>query len=292
MRRGLILLGERGHRGKGRSRRDPRPVSGSRRPDAHTDRMQKIPRDEASAFFDALDAVSPGAATPCAGWTVHELTAHLASGADGLAAQAEARLGGEPIPVLEPWPVRESRFAELAPASLRRVLLAAEERMAAAFAELTSAGLTDPVPELGFGFPLAELVLHMRQEFAVHRFDLGADDEAGARLLGQPELTEHSVRMLSEPLLAGAAEPGSDTPLRAVLHCPDAGDDLVVQIGGGAGRLRWEPPEERGPDELTISCTPGDRLLLLWGRSVPGAARLRTTAPAEAVDRLRRRLGF
>lgn len=255
--------------------------------------MQPIPRHEAISFFEALDATAPRAATSCDGWTVHELTAHLASGADGLARQAEASLAGAPIPVLESWPVRESRFAELAPDALRRLLSAAEERMAAAFQELLSAGLTDPVPGLGFGFPLAELVLHMRQEFAVHRFDLGVDDEVGARLLGQPELTEHSVRMLSEPLLAGKAERGEDDPpIRAVLRCLEAGADLVVQVGGGSGELRWESPTDRGPDDLTITCTAGDRLLLLWGRSVPGVTRLRTTASPDAVDRLRRRLGF
>lgn len=249
----------------------------------------QIPRQEAAAFLDSLDGVSPRAWTPCAGWTVHELTAHVASGADGLADQVEAYLNGDPIPVLEPWPQREARLAENGPDTLRRKLLAAEQRMTATFSQMRWAGHLDPVPGVGFGFPIEELILHMRQEFAVHRFDLGVDDERGARLLGQPELLSHSVRMLSQALLAAGS--AIDPSLRAVLRTPGS-DDLLVEMGSGQGSLTLLPADaEPDPSDLTITCAAGDRLLLLWGRQLPDG-RLQTSATRAAVDRLRGRLGF
>ena len=80
-------------------------------------------RREAEAFLDALDDVSPNAVTACAGWTAHELVAHLTSGVEAIAVQAESHLDGRPIPVF-------GSFAERAVSGTSTTICAAGSSMA------------------------------------------------------------------------------------------------------------------------------------------------------------------
>ncbi|HZY77773.1 MAG TPA: maleylpyruvate isomerase N-terminal domain-containing protein [Jatrophihabitantaceae bacterium] len=238
---------------------------------------------EAEAFFDALDSVPPGAVTACRGWTAHELIAHLASGADAFANQIEAHLAGDPVPEFGAWQDREPPYRALSDTVLRRRLVAAGQRMDAAFGAMLADDPAVAVPEIGWGLPVAELVTHMRQEFAIHRWDLLGDDEAGLDLLGQPVLIEHSVALLAGSLLSGlGADPNPAEVLTARLRCPGS-RDLVVRIGDGTGSLSWADPTD-APG--VIETDPAARILLLWGRRPASAARVRSTLAPDGLARL------
>lgn len=238
---------------------------------------------EAEAFFDVLDAVPPGAVTACRGWTAHELIAHIASGADAFANQIEAHLAGDPVPEFGAWQEREPPYRALTDTALRRRLVVADERMNAAFDAMLAGDPTVAVPEVGWGLPVAELVTHMRQEFAIHRWDLLGDDEAGLELLGQPVLVEHSVALLAGSLLSGLGDdPNPAEVLTARLRCAGS-RDLVVRVGEGTATLSWAEPED-APG--VIETDPAARILLLWGRRPASAARVRSTLAPDGLARL------
>lgn len=238
---------------------------------------------EVGAFLETLDAVPPGAVTACRGWTAHELIAHLASGADAFANQIEAHLAGDPVPEFGAWDIREPPYRAMTDSVLRRRLETAEERMTAAFTELLAVDPAIAVPEVGWGLPVAELVKHMRQEFAVHRWDLIGDDEPGLELLAAPDLIEHSVALLADSLLSGLRhDPVSAEPLSVRLRCAGTAD-LEVRVEHGVGALSWAAPADV-PE--VIETDPAARMLLLWGRRPAAATRVRSTLPPQRLARL------
>lgn len=239
---------------------------------------------EIAGFLEALDSTPPDAVTACRGWTAHEVIAHLASGADAFASQVEAYLEGRPVPEFGAWQVREPPYRALDDVALRRRLETSEQRMTEAFAAMLA---TDPdarADEVGWGLPVAELVKHMRQEYAVHRWDLIGDDETGMRLLGQQDLLVHSVQLLGDSLLAVglARDPEPGEPLTARLRC--AGEpDLVLSVQNGAGSLSLAEPVD-APD--VIETDPAARLVILWGRRPADSRRMRSTLAPERLARL------
>lgn len=243
---------------------------------------------EADAFLQALDSVPPDAVTACHGWTAHEIVAHLASGADALADQLEAHFDRRPIPEFGAWEVREPPYRELEDGVLRRRLAAAERRMTAAFDAALAIDPAFAVPEVGWGLPVAELVTHLRQDFAIHRWDLIGDDELGDQLLARPSLISHSVRLLADSLLRVGLQrdPAPGEPLTVRLRCPDE-PDLVLTVRDGAGSLTLQQP---GDDAETVAgqvihCDPAARLLVLWGRRPNDARRVRSGLTPEILAR-------
>jgi hypothetical protein len=218
-------------------------------------------RHEALAFLDTLQSVPPGAVTACRGWTAHEVIAHITSGAERLADQVEAHFAGDPIPEFGSWAERERPLQAVDDVVLRRRLIAAEERMSSAFDALIAAvGAAGMIADVGFGFPAEELVRHMRQEFAVHRSDLIGDDADGVELLAQPELLQHCVRMLGDPLLAMGLrqDPDPQAPLDVRLRCRGE-PDLRVSVRDGQGNLSLGTAADDGRD--VIETDPAARLL-------------------------------
>jgi hypothetical protein len=251
--------------------------------------MQRDPvgdgqRREIAGFLEALDSTPPDAVKACRGWTAHEVISQLASGADAFANQVEAYLDGRPVPEFGAWQVRETPYRAMDDAALRRRLETSEQRMTEAFAAMLA---TDPdarADEVGWGLPVAELVKHMRQEYAVHRWDLIGDDDAGLQLLGQQDLLVHSVQLLGDSLLAVgmARDPDPAEPLTARLRC--AGEpDLVLSVRDGAGSLSLSEPQD-APD--VIETDPAARLIILWGRRPADSRRMRSTLAPERLARL------
>jgi uncharacterized protein (TIGR03083 family) len=239
---------------------------------------------EAEAFLESLDDTPPDAVTACRGWTTHELVAHLASGADAFASQVEAHLEGRTAPEFGAWEVREPPYRAMPDVSLRRRLVTAEQRMTSAF---TAALEQDPglaAPDVGWGLPVAELVTHMRQEFAIHRWDLVGDDELGDQILGRTSLVDHSVRLLGDSLLKHGLQrdPSPQSPFSVRLRC--AGEpDLALDVADGAGALSFQPPQDV---PHVIETDPAARLLILWGRRPQGARRVRSSLLPDELARL------
>lgn len=242
------------------------------------------PVREVTAFLDSLDSTPPDAVTACRGWTTHELVAHLASGADAFADQAEAYLEGRPVPEFGAWDVREPPYRAMDDGRLRTRLVVAEQRMTDAFAALLD---TDPdlaVPDVGWGLPVAELVTHMRQEFAIHRWDVVGDDDLGSEILARPQLVDHSVRLLGDSLLKNGLQrdPVPGAPFAVRLRCAGA-PDLSLDIADGHGTLSFRPVDDA---PHVIETDPAARLLILWGRQPHGARRVRSSLPPELLARL------
>ncbi len=245
---------------------------------------------EIEALLDALQDVPPHSMTACAGWTAHEVVAHLVSGVELLSEQARAHLDGRPAPVVQDWAVRERPYQELDDRVLRRRLEDGERDMTGLLQHLGVADPTVVIPGLGWGMPVGELVLHMRQEFALHRWDLVGDDDQGDGILARPELLAHSVRMLPGSLLAAgvARMSGDGSDFSARIRCPQQ-PDLVVEVRDGEGLLALAEPDD-GP---ALETDPAARLLLLWGRRPGDPRRARSGLPSSQLQRLQQLLrGF
>lgn len=240
---------------------------------------------EADAFFDTLETTPPHAVSACLGWTAHEVIAHLISGAEGLANQIEAYFDGRQIPAFGTWEERELPLQALADSALRLRLITADARMASGFDALLDRDPNAVVPDIGFGFPVFELLNHMRQEYAIHRWDLIGDDPVGHNLLSQPDLLSHSVRMLAEPLLAIGMQRdcSPSTPMSVRVRCSGE-PDLVVEVDEGRATLRLD--ESDPTDSRVIDTDPAARLLLLWGRRPADSRRVRSGLDPQVLRRL------
>lgn len=243
-----------------------------------------LPRAEIGAFLETLDGTPPNAVTACRGWTAHEIIAHLTSGAEALANQLEAQVEGRPVPPFGSWAEREPPYQAIADGPLRRRLEQAELRMSTIFDQVLAGDPTAQFEEVGFGFPVAELVTHMRQEFAIHRWDLIGDDADGLMLLSQPEFLDHSVRMLHEPLLelglGRDTEPAGRLDVR--IRCAGS-SDLLLNVRDGHGSLALADPDDT-PD--VIDTDAAARLLLVWGRRPSDASRVRSTLTPDLLLRV------
>ncbi|WP_433360128.1 maleylpyruvate isomerase N-terminal domain-containing protein [Actinoplanes sp. CA-142083] len=247
--------------------------------------MDRIPSppSEFEVFLEALHGVPPRGLTACDGWTAHEVVAHLASGADLLAEQARAHLDGTPAPVVDDWAVRDLPYQAMDDRLLRRRLETGEREMTELLAHFAAADPAAVIPGLGWGMPVGEIVLHMRQEFAVHRWDLTGDDARADEVLARPELLGHSVRMLQDSLLA---KDGDDFSAR--IRSPRQ-PDLLVEMRDGKGHLALVDPD----DSPALEADPAARLLLLWGRRPSDPRRVRSDLSPAELQRLQHLLrGF
>jgi hypothetical protein len=122
---------------------------------------QSVQINETQAFLETLDGLAPTAATACAGWTVHEITAHMAAGADEIARLFEAYGEGLPVPATRGWEEREApyRAMEIGPAPLS---FTASACMASAMAPYSN----EPDAVIPFtNMPMkAALAMHSRSE--------------------------------------------------------------------------------------------------------------------------------
>ncbi len=252
----------------------------------HTDTQATqpaVPR-EIDGFLQALETTPPDAVTACRGWTTHEIIAHLTSGADAFANQVEAHLEGREVPEFGAWQVRETPYRAMDDAALRRRLETSEKRMTAAFHAALADDPAAQAADVGWGLPMAELVKHMRQEYAIHRWDLVGDDELGMSLLAQQDLLTHSVQLLGDGLLAVglARDPMPGEPLTVRLRCAGL-PDLVVDVQGGEGTLSLSDPID-APE--VIETDSAARLIILWGRRPADGRRVRSTLAPERLMRL------
>lgn len=218
---------------------------------------------------------------------MHEIVAHLTAGAVALADQAGAYLEGKPIPPFGSWEERDARFRALDDAELHDALDASESQMTKALAAIAATDHAAVIPGGGWGFSVDHLAIHMRQEFALHRWDLVGDDALSSELLAQPELLEHSISLMDRWLLARGLqnEGAADTPFSAWIRCSGE-PDLLIEVSGGRGRMRFEPYREGDGGGGFVEADPAARLLLIWGRHPSDARRITSTLSAAALARL------
>ena len=172
---------------------------------------------EITAFLDSLSHVDPDAPTFCAGWTAHDLLAHLVAGGVEIRRLVAAKLAGRPVPSTRPFTEREAPFVALPDDELRDLM--GRPGLLLALDELHACDPSATVTFTGAELTATQLMTHVRSELAVHRWDLIGDDDVGRALLAQPDLLEHGRFVLGQMLsLAEARNRPAD----------DQGDLLVL----------------------------------------------------------------
>lgn len=212
-----------------------------------------------ASFLEVIETWDSGAPTACAGWTVHDLLAHVTAGSAEIADLAELVLRGEPARPTRGFEEREAPYRALSPADLRGQFVDEAIRTSAAFHELTA---TDRLlPFTGAELTPASVMTHARAELVIHRWDIVGDDDTSIQALSAVELLHHTItvvgsmqpRVLPSPLVAGG-ELKRPVVLRA-----DGQPDVLID--GPTLALATDASAE------VIDLHPAARLLALWGRT-------------------------
>jgi hypothetical protein len=239
---------------------------------------------EAEAFLDARQHTAPEVVSACEGWTAHEVTAHLAAVAAEFTRHRVPDLEGDTVAETRTFEEREPPYRAMDDAILCRRLQDEEHKMRSILGQVLAQQPDAVIPWTGRQMAAAKFLPHMRNEFAIHRWDFAGDDETGTELLSQPELTEHAVDVLGRILLLrGAARdpfPGQDFHVR--LRAGPGPDVRVVVEAGHAG-LELSDSQT---DEPCVELDPAARTLVIWGRRPDQRGRFRSHVGEPALRRL------
>lgn len=227
---------------------------------------------EAEAFLEAIGATNPDAVSSCDGWTTHEVAAHVTGIAVEVNRHLDPYLQGDPVPKTRRFEEREAPLQSIGHDDLIFRLEAEEERMRTLVMDVLEKNPDSVIPWTGRRMVVAKFIPHLRNEHALHRWDIVGDDEVSTTLLGQAELTEHSVEVLGQILLvAGRAhDPDPDADFCVRLHS-DGERDLYALVLDGSAALSWD---ESASDQPSLVSDPAARLLFIWGRRPDGRGRL------------------
>ena len=239
---------------------------------------------EAEAFLDARQYTAPEIVSACEGWTAHEVTAHLAAIAAEITRHLRPYLAGEVVPKTRTFEEREPPFRAMDDASLCRRLESEEATMRKAIAEVLAREPDAIIPWTGRQMAVAKFLPHVRNEFAVHRWDFAGDDDTNIELLSQPELTEHAVGVLGEILVRRGREhdPSPYEDFAVALRAGNTPDVRVVVHAGQAGLHL----SDQQADEPHVELDPAARTLLIWGRRPDQRCRVRSHLTQPELSRL------
>jgi hypothetical protein len=228
---------------------------------------------EAGAFLATVEAAAPDAVSACAGWTTHEIAAHVTGIAVEVARHLEPYLQGKPVPKTRSFEEREAPLQALRHVDLLTRLELDEARMRRLVGEVLEREPDAVIPWTGRVMAVAKFIPHLRNEHALHRWDVVGDDDMSRQLLGSEDLVDHSVSELGNILLVAGRkhDPDPHADFRACLRS-DGYRDLLVTVEGGAATLAWANAQA---DEPSIETDAAARHLFIWGRRPDrhGAAR-------------------
>jgi hypothetical protein len=219
---------------------------------------------EADAFLTTVDAAAPEAVSACEGWTTHEIAAHVTGIAAEVDRHLEPYLQGDPVPKTRGFEEREAPLQALEHADLVMRLDTEETRMRRLVADVLDREPEAVIPWTGRHMAVAKFVPHLRNEHALHRWDVAGEDEVGRQLLGSEDLVGHSVGELGQLLLVAGRkhDPDPDTDFRVRLRS-EGQRDLRVLVEAVTATLAWADDDA---DEPSIDLDPVARHILIWGR--------------------------
>ena len=124
----------------------------------------------------------------------------------------------------------------------------------------------------------------LRNEHALHRWDIAGDDEISRQLLGSMDLVGHSVGELGRILLAAGRrhDPEPDSGFHVRLRA-EGQPDLRVVVENGDATLAWAGDEA---NEAAVDFDAGARQLFIWGRRPDHRGRLRSHLAQPDLARL------
>jgi hypothetical protein len=186
----------------------------------------------------------------------------------------EPYLHGDPVPRTRSFEEREAPLQATGHLALLNRLDTEEERMRRLVDEVLGRDPGAVIPWTGRRMAVAKFIPHLRNEHALHRWDVAGDDETSRQLLGDMGLVDHSVGELGRILLAAgrSRDPEPDREFRVRLRAEGQPDLRVVVENGDAG-LVWASDDV---DEPSIDFDDGARQLFIWGRRPDQRGRLRS----------------
>jgi hypothetical protein len=239
---------------------------------------------EADAFLATIDQAVPEAVSACDGWTTHEIAAHVTGIAVEVIRHLDPYLQGDPVPKTRSFEEREAPLQAMGHPGLLARLDAEEERMRGLVADVLDREPGAVIPWTGRHMKVAKFIPHLRNEHALHRWDMAGDDETSRRLLGDMELVDHSVGELGRILLVAGRDhdpdPGSDFRVRLRA---EGQPDLRVLVEDGDATLAWA---NDAADEPAVDIDAGARQLFIWGRRPDHRGRLRSHLTQPDLARL------
>jgi Mycothiol maleylpyruvate isomerase N-terminal domain len=239
---------------------------------------------EANAFLATIGRTAPEAVSACDGWTAHEIAAHVTGIAVEVIRHLEPHLQGDPVPRTRSFEEREAPLQAMGHPSLLKRLDAEEERMRRLVGDVLSGEPDAVIPWTGRRMAVAKFIPHLRNEHALHRWDIAGDDEISRELLGAMDLVGHSVGELGRILLAAGRrhDPDPDSGFHARLRA-EGQPDLRVVVENGDATLAWARDEA---DEASVDFDAGARQLFIWGRRPDHRGRLRSHLTQPDLARL------
>ena len=219
---------------------------------------------EADAFLATIDAAAPVAVSACQGWTTHEIAAHVTGIAVEVIRHLEPYLQGDPVPATRSFEEREAPLQALEHAGLLKRLDAEEARMRQLVADVLDREAAAVIPWTGRHMAVAKFIPHLRNEHALHRWDVAGDDDLSRQLLGSDDLIDHSVGELGQILLVAGRQhdPDPDNDFHVRLRS-EGQRDLRVLVDAGSATLAWADSDQ---DEPSIDIDPAGRHVFIWGR--------------------------
>jgi Mycothiol maleylpyruvate isomerase N-terminal domain len=213
------------------------------------------------AFVDTLMSVDSQTPTACAGWSVQELTAHLAAGSAEIADLVELELAGGRARPTRDFEERERPYRSLSPKKLRRAFFREALRATVAVERLSTADEgRRRVMFTGAALDAPTLTLHIESELVLHRWDIVGSDDTSIAALSDSRLGAHAAATVAA-MQPNVFPPRSGPPETVILRSPGATD---VAVTGGAVTTIELAPDLR--DHPVVMCHPAVRTLLLWGR--------------------------
>ncbi|MBV8084320.1 MAG: maleylpyruvate isomerase family mycothiol-dependent enzyme [Chloroflexi bacterium] len=238
---------------------------------------------ETAAFLEAVQTLPPQAMTACPGWSAHHIAAHLAGSIDEAARHVEAFAAGQPLDRTRSFEEREAPYHAMPQSALLRAIDRLDERLRHMLPGATQDKPDATLQWTGRSVRVDGLQVHMRDECALHRWDLMGDDEVSRRLLSQPELLSDSVEFVGKPLLLRGLKAGAAAGGPFVARIRSGGQpDVVVDITGDEPTISLAAAE----GEATIECDAAARLLVLWGRIPHPPSRVRACMGPASVAAL------
>jgi hypothetical protein len=215
---------------------------------------------------------------------VREVTAHVA----GIALEVNRHLdpypNGDPVPATRSFEEREAPLRAITHGQLMGLLHAEEARMRGLVAAVLAERPDGFIPWTGRRMAVAKFIPHLRNEHALHRWDIVGGDELGDSLLGQADLTGHSVDVLGDILLSRGMrqDPSSDQDF-SVRLVSDGARTIHVRVEDGVASMGWDGSAS---DEPGLVSDPAARLLLIWGRRAEGHGRICSHLTPDRLGRL------
>lgn len=219
--------------------------------------------EEADAFTAVAHEMPVDALAMAQGWTAHDLLIHVVVGGAEMARLVLCQLNGDPVPTTISTDEREPESRALPYEQLAELL--GGTTLIDAAADMPRADADATLPFTGWEMTANELRTRVRGELALHRWDMVGTDDVSVSLLGQPELTAHAIKSLTNfdvigERLAERTRRSDMNPLDARL-CVDCQPDVRI-FEGSSQRVELI----KANDEQVIVTTAADRLLMLWGR--------------------------